>query len=244
MTIVTAPGATIIGATVTTDQTGHGAPIDHGAPTGPIVRKDRIGPTDPTGRTDQIVRKDQIVQTGPIGLIAADRQSTAPPGLTCNPATRTALAARRRRRRPTVSSRAGRAAIPDRGLGIYGLYNSGRNLLSNSYAASDYVVPSRLLTGDSTNKLASDDHEITFNLADLRGQTPGADGVFRPGGPQGTGRNHRPASRPSDRRYRRRCEGTAISFCRRRPPRSHRTLRCRGAPGWRMDRPARTGLRR
>ena len=131
---VTGPGASITGATVTTDptghgdRTGHGAPIDHGAPTGPIIRTDRIGPTDPTGQTDRIVQTDQIVRTdqiapiGRIGLIAADQQSIARRCPTYNPAAPTALAARRRRRRLTVSSRTGRAAILDREQGICGLY--------------------------------------------------------------------------------------------------------------------------
>lgn len=131
-------GATIIGATATTDPTGHGnrtdhgAPIGRGAPTGPIVRTDRIGPTDPIGRTGLIVRTgligpiDPIALTGrtvPDDLIAAGPQSIARRCPTYNPAARTALAARRRRRRPTVSSRAGRVAIPDRGrASICGLY--------------------------------------------------------------------------------------------------------------------------
>ncbi len=55
---------------------------------------------------------------------------------------------------------------------------SAQNLLSNSYAVSDYVIAGRRLTGAGNNRLASDEHETTFSLADLQGQPQGADGVF------------------------------------------------------------------
>ena len=219
-------------------------------------RPNRPGsPTGLTGRIARIVLEDQTGRTGPTDRIgrtargapiaSAGRQLIARPGLTSTRVDRIAAAARRRHLRLTVSSHAARAGrIPDWRLRprICGLYKAGQKLLSNSYAARDYGVAGRRLIGGRTNNLASNEHEITFSLADFRGQPSGADGVFRPGEPQGTGHGYRPARRSSDRRYSRRCERAAIPFRRRRTARPQRALRCRSAPHRRMDRPARAGL--
>lgn len=176
---MTGPGASITGATVTTDPTGHGGRTGHGAPTD---QTGLIAPTDPIGRTGQIAPTGPIDQTGPKGLIAADQQSTARPGRTYNPAARTALAARRRRRHRTASSRAVRAAIPDGGAGHM------RPLYLRPKPALEFLCSQRLCNSGPPfdrrpERLASDDHEITFSLADLKGQPQDADGVFRPGKP-------------------------------------------------------------
>lgn len=183
----------------------------------------QVRPSRQIGSMDRTGRIDQTGWIAQVPIVAADRQ---------------------RRPRLTASSHAPARlypcsrARPD----ICGIYKSGQNPLSNSYAASDYVGAGPPLDRRPDQQLASDEHAITFSLADLQGQPQGADGIFHPGKPQGTGGDHRPARRPSDRRYGRRYERTAVPFCRRRAARPQRALRCRSAPGRRMDRPAGAGL--
>ena len=101
---MTGPGATTIGAIVTTGPTAPGDQTGHGALTG---RGGRIVLAGQTGRTDQIARTDPIDQTARDAPIASAGQPlTARPDRTFSQTDRTAAAARRRRLRLTASSRA------------------------------------------------------------------------------------------------------------------------------------------